>query len=199
MRRSAMIWAGLTAALITPVIAAAFSPYLQWRQPVYIVAGFAGIVGLALMVLQPLLAAQLLPGLSPLQARRAHRWIGGSLIAAVAVHVAGLWITSPPDVIDALTFTSPTPFSFWGVMAMWVLFATGALAALRRRLQLRVPIWQRWHMGLAIMAVSGTIVHALLIEGTMETISKIALCALALIVTAKAVINLRLWKPRTRN
>ena len=33
------------------------------------------------------------------------------MAVAVVIHVAGLWITSPPDMIDALLFTSPTPFS----------------------------------------------------------------------------------------
>jgi hypothetical protein len=45
------------------------------------------------------------------------------LVVAVVVHVGGLWITSPPDMIDALLLTSPTPFSAFGVIAMWAIFA----------------------------------------------------------------------------
>ena len=48
----------------------------------------------------------------------------------VIVHVAGLWLTSPPDVIDVLLFRSPTPFSAWGAIAMWAVFAAALWAAL---------------------------------------------------------------------
>ena len=65
----------------------------------------------------------------------------------VVVHVGGLWITSPPDMIDALLFTSPTPFSPFGVIAMWAIFAVAVLAAFRRRLGLRT--WRIAHMSLA--------------------------------------------------
>jgi hypothetical protein len=36
------------------------------------------------------------------------------------------------------------------------------------------------------------VVHAMLIEGTMETVSKAALCALVLAVTTKVIADLRL-------
>jgi hypothetical protein len=81
-----------------------------WRGPVYIVAGFAGIVGLGVMLFQPLLVGGYVPGLPGRPGRRAHRWIGGVPVVAVVIHRAGLWITTPPDMIDALLFTSPTPF-----------------------------------------------------------------------------------------
>ena len=35
---------------------------------------------------------------------------GRNPLLAIAVHVAGLWVTSPPDMIDAITFTAPTAF-----------------------------------------------------------------------------------------
>ncbi len=89
---------------------------------------------MALLLVQPLLAGGLLPGLRAQLGRRVHGWIGGLLVASVVVHVGGLWITSPPDVIDALLFASPTPFSVWGVIAMWAIFAAALLATLRRRL-----------------------------------------------------------------
>ncbi len=114
-----------------------------------------------------------------------------ALIAAIFIHVGGLWLTSPPDVIDALTFTSPTPFSDWGVIAMWALFCAAALAMLRRRLPVR--IWRLGHSALVALAVIGTVVHAMLIIGTMETVSKTVLSALALLATAKALYDLRAW------
>lgn len=44
----------------------------------------------------------------------------------------------------------------------------------------------------------GSIVHALLIEGTMETASKAVLCGLVLIATVKVLADLRVWVIRTR-
>ena len=151
---------------------------------------------MALLLFQPLLATGDLPGLAGPRGRRAHRWIGGILVLMVIFHVAGLWITSPPDVIDALLFASPTPFSLWGVVAMWAVFATAVLAALRRRL--RPLSWRRAHTALAIVIVTGSVVHALLIEGTMETISKAGLCALVVAATLRAVADLRTWPGRAR-
>ena len=188
-----LIWVVLATAIIAPIWAAAESPLLAWRNPVYIVAGFAGVCAMAMLLVQPLLAAGYLPGLDGARGKRAHRWIGGVLVAAVAAHVAGLWITSPPDVVDALFFRSPTPFSAWGVVAMWGIFATALLAVFRRRLQLRPRAWRHAHMLLALVIVVGSIVHALLIEGTMETLSKAVLCAMVLAVTAKVVGSLWGW------
>jgi hypothetical protein len=172
------------------------SPLLAWRGPVYILAGFAGIFALGAMLFQPLLIGGYLPGLSARMGRRAHHWVGGALVAAVVIHVGGLWITSPPDMIDALTFSSPTPFSPWGVIAMWAIFTVAFLAALRRRLGLRLRTWRIAHMLLAIVIVGGSVVHGLLIEGTMETVSKVALCALVLAATATVIADLRRWKKR---
>ena len=174
------------------------SPQLEWRHPVYIAAGFAGIIALALLLVQPLLIGGYLPGLSAHGRRRAHRWIGGMLVGAVLIHVAALSITSLPDVIDALLFTSPTPFSVWGVIAMWATFAAALLVAFRRRLRLRPRTWRIGHTILAVIIVVGTIAHAILIEGTMETISKVALCALALAATMKVVVDLRVWSNKRR-
>ena len=133
MARMALIWVALAAVVGVPIAAAALSPLLAWRGPVYMLAGFAGIIALGLVLVQPLLIGGYLPGLSAYRGRRAHHWIGGALVAAVVIHVGGLWITSPPDMIDALLFSSPTPFSPWGVIAMWAIFAVAILAALRRR------------------------------------------------------------------
>lgn len=185
LARGLLIWACLSAATLFPVVAAGMSPLLAWRDPVYIVAGFAGVLAMVLVFLQPLLAAGALPGLKGAGGRWMHRWVGGGLVLAVIVHVAGLWITSPPDVVDALLFVSPTPFSAWGVVAMWAIFATALLALLRRRLRLRPRLWLIGHMSLAILIVGGSVVHAMLIDGTMEWFSKALLCALALAATFK--------------
>jgi predicted ferric reductase len=189
-----LIWAALALAIGVPVALATESEQLAWRGPVYILAGFAGIVALGLVLVQPLLIGGYLPGLSAYRGRRAHHWIGGALALAVVIHVAGLWITSPPDMIDALTFASPTPFSPFGVIAMWAIFAVALLATLRRRLGLRLRTWRIVHIPLAIVIVACSVVHCLLIEGTMETISKAALCALVLAATIKVMADL--WRKR---
>jgi predicted ferric reductase len=196
LARATVIWAVLVAAICVPIAAAMASPLLVWRGPVYILAGFAGIIALGLVLVQPLLVGGYLPGLSGYRGRRAHHWIGGALVVAVLVHVGGLWITSPPDMIDALTFTSPTPFSPWGVIAMWAIFAVAVLALLRRRLGLRT--WRIAHVSLAVVIVAGSVVHAMLIEGTMETISKAALCALVLAAATKIVADLWMRQKKTR-
>ncbi|MGB7009009.1 MAG: ferric reductase-like transmembrane domain-containing protein [Pseudolabrys sp.] len=188
LARVTLIWVALVAAICVPIAAAAFSPLLAWRGPVYILAGFAGIVALGLVLVQPLLIAGYLPGLSAYRGRRAHHWIGGAVVVAVVIHVGGLWITSPPDMIDALTFTSPTPFSPFGVIAMWAIFAVAFLSALRRRLGLRT--WRIVHMTLAVVIVVGSVVHGMLIEGTMETMSKAALCAQVLAAAIRVMVDL---------
>jgi MYXO-CTERM domain-containing protein len=192
LARPTLIWVALALAVCIPIAAAAANPLLAWRGPIYILAGFAGIVGLGVMLFQPLLIGGYLPGLSGRIGRRVHLWTGGALVAAVVIHVAGLWITSPPDMIDALLLTSPTPFTPFGVIAMWAIFAVALLAALRRRLRPRT--WRIAHISLAIVIVAGTAVHAMLIEGAMETVSKAALCALVLAAAAKLMADL--WMRR---
>jgi predicted ferric reductase len=192
--RGVLIWAALVAAIGVPIIAAAASPQLAWRNAIYILAGFAGIIALGLLLVQPLLIGGYLPGLSAYRGRRAHRWVGGALVVAVGVHVGGLWITSPPDMIDALLFASPTPFSPYGVVAMWAIFAVALLAVVRRRLGLRT--WRIAHMSLAVVIVVASVVHGMLIEGTMETMSKAALCALVIAATIKVLADLRVWRKR---
>ncbi|MGY8704560.1 ferric reductase-like transmembrane domain-containing protein [Bradyrhizobium sp. 18BD] len=196
LARVVLIWGALAVAIGVPIAAAATSEQLAWRGPIYILAGFAGIVALGLVLVQPLLIGGYLPGFSAYRGRRAHHWIGGALALAVVIHVAGLWITSPPDMIDALTYASPTPFSPFGVTAMWAIFVVALLASLRRRLGLRPRTWRFVHMPLAIVIVAGSVAHCLLIEGTMETISKAALCALVLAATVKAMVDLQVWRKR---
>lgn len=190
LAREVLIWSCITIALITPILAATQSPLLAWRDPIYIAAGFCGIFGLAFLLIQPLLAGRLLPGVSIKHQRLLHRVTGVALLLAVIAHVTGLWITSPPDVIDALLFASPTPFSIWGVIAMWAVFASATVALQRRRLHIPFQTWRLVHILLAVIIVIGTIVHTLLIQGTMETASKIAFCAALFVVNFKVLAGL---------
>ncbi len=199
MARVILIWAVLIAVIAAPIALAATSPLIAWRSLVYVAAGFAGIIGLCLLLIQPLLISGTLPGLSGRLSRRIHRWTGLGLVVMVVVHVGGLWLTSPPDVIDALLFVSPTPFSDWGVVAMWGLFATALLAMFRRRLRFSPRNWRMAHGLLAVVIVICTIVHAILIEGTMETLSKAALCALVFAAMLKVTFDLKLWTDLRHN
>ncbi len=192
--RTILLWSALAAAIAVPIVEAAASPLLAWHEPVYIVAGFAGVAAMALLLLQPLLAGGYLPGLPARRGRRVHAWVGAGLVTAIIVHVGGLWLTSPPDVIDALLFRSPTAFSAWGVVAMWAVFAAALIIALRHRAGLRPRVWRLLHTSLAALIVTGSVVHALLIEGAMGTVSKVALCALVAAAMAKVIIDLRTWR-----
>lgn len=196
MAKATAIWAALVIAIGVPIALAAASPQLEWRGTVYILAGFAGMIALGLMLVQPLLIAGYLPELHAYRGRRTHHWVGGALVVAILIHVGGLWITSPPDMIDALTFTSPTPFSPFGVIAMWAIFVVALLATIRRRLGLRT--WRIAHLSLAVVIVVGSVVHGMLIEGTMETMSKAALCALVLAAGIKVIADRWVWQKKTR-
>lgn len=178
--RILIFWLVLPALIMSAIFAAAVSPLLAWREPVYVAAGFAGIIALALLVFQPLLATATLPGLLPATQKALHKIAGVAVALSVILHVAGLWITSPPDVVDALTFSSPTLFTPFGVIAMWAVFFTAILFALRRKLRLSPRRWKRLHLALVWLIVPGTVIHAMLIEGTMETVTKTLLCLSAL-------------------
>ncbi|MEJ6398455.1 ferric reductase-like transmembrane domain-containing protein [Yoonia sp. 208BN28-4] len=181
--------------ILLPLVLAAASPQLAWREPIYIFAGFSGIIAMGVMLIQPLLATAALPAIAMARSRRLHRLCGLILVIAVLAHVAGLWLTSPPDVIDALTFTSPALFSVWGVIAMWAVFAAAGLVAIRRIWRLRWRTWRLGHIALVSIAVVGSVAHVVPIQGTMEFYSKLALCAALIAATGyaagKAVIGQR--------
>jgi hypothetical protein len=99
--------AALAAVICVPIVAAAASPLLDRRGAICNSLDL-GVIALALLLVQPLLIGGYLPGPSglsraactSLDRRRAGR--------GQVVHVGGLWITTPPDMIDALLLTSPT-------------------------------------------------------------------------------------------
>lgn len=184
---------GLLLCASLPIALAATSPLLAWRDPLYIAGGFAGVVALALLLIQPALAAGVFAARRVFLVRL-HRICGLALVIFVILHVAGLWATSPPDVIDALFFVSPTPFAVWGVIAMWAVFAAALIAILHSRLGLGPKIWRRWHMALTGLVAGGTVLHALLIEGAMEPVSKWALCLAVIAMTAVAISRSQAWR-----
>src|SRR5918995_5950512 len=93
---SALAWGSVAAVMIVPVAVAAFSPYLASRNMPYIVGGFAGIVGLSLFFLQPLLPAGYLAGSEGPAGRRWHRWLGVAIVVAVALPLGALHLRRPP-------------------------------------------------------------------------------------------------------
>jgi predicted ferric reductase len=189
MMRNSFIWFCVVAIIVIPLSFAANSSLLQWREPPYIIAGFAGVLGLAVLFCQPLLAQGALPGINLLQSRRLHRLLGFTLLVSVVIHVAGLWVSSPPDVIDALLFQSPTAFSLWGVIAMWLVIATSIFATMRSKLRLSQKLWRRLHTVIGLVIVVCSVIHALLIDGTMEFVSKLLLCGFTVLATAIVVFK----------
>ena len=185
-------------AVVAPIAIAATSPYLAYRDLPYIVGGFAGILCLSLLVLQPLLVGGYMPGLDRVRARRWHRCIGSAIILCVLLHVGGLYLASPEDTLDALLLVAPTPFSLYGVIAMGGVLVTGLMVALRHRLGLSFLTWSLLHNALALIIVVSTVIHALWIEGAMEIVSKWALCLSALLVTSVALVEVRVLKPLAR-
>lgn len=197
--RAALIWAVLGAVVVVPIAAAAASPLLAWRSPIYIAATFAGILALVFLLFQPLLAGGYLPRISAQHSRRVHRGLGGAVVGAVILHVVALWITSPPDALDALLFRAPTLFSVWGVLAMWTVFAAALVAAFRRQTALRPRTWRLVHTTLATATVLLTVAHVIPVEGAMETATKAVLSTIAILATLKAGADLRIWTAFSRN
>ncbi len=187
--RQGLIWGGVTLTIALPLIAAAQSPLLAWRDPIYIAASFAGIIGLLMLLIQPMLITGTLLGVL---GKKAHTWVGAGLVLAVVGHVAGLWITSPPDVIDVLLFRSPAPFSVWGALAMWAVFAAALLAIFRKRIGLR--IWRVGHSSATVIVLVGTVVHAWLIDGTIGTALKTLVCLLLLAAYVAAIWRRKVWR-----
>ena len=193
MTRALLAWGALAVAVGVPFVVAAASPLNAYRGVPYIAGSLAGVLALGLLLVQPLLAAGWLPGPHRMRLRRWHRWTGAALVGTVAVHVGGLTIASPPDAVDALLLRSPTPFSVWGVAAMWGVVLTAALVAWRRRARLRPATWAAIHNGLALVVVLGTVIHAVQIQGAMGPLSKWALCLAALAAAVAAVARVR-WR-----
>lgn len=183
--RQRISWGAAALLAFVPLVAIAFSPQLAWRDPIYIASGFAGVAALSAMLVQPLLAGNFKSlGLNPLRARRLHRLVGFGLTAAVFAHIAGLYVTSPLDVIDVFLLRAPTVYSFWGLLALYALLAAFLVVFCRRRLRFHPRFWRITHAALAIIAATGTVAHTLLIQGTMEPVSKVILCITVMVATA---------------
>jgi predicted ferric reductase len=179
-------WLLIGAVVAVPVIVAAASPLQASRDEIWVLGGMSGVVALALLFLQPVLIGRfrLLKGL---QERRWHRWIGAAIVMLVAIHIGGLYVTSPEDITDALLLVSPTPFALYGVIGLAGVILTTALALFRKRLA--DGVWQIAHTILAVAIVGGSVVHALLIEGAMGETTKLVLCLFLVAATTGVVLK----------
>jgi hypothetical protein len=190
----ATLWLVVAAVALVPLGVAVASPLQASRDALWITGGLAGVLALVLLFLQPLLIGGLLPLVRGLAQRRWHRWIGLAITGLVVLHVAGLYLTSPEDIVDALLLVSPTPFAVYGVIGFWAVIVTACLAAFRRRLRPR--LWQVVHSVLAATIVVASVVHAVLIEGVMGDMSKLVLSVFTLAaggaVLLKTVLGRRL-------
>lgn len=190
----AVFWLVVAAVAAVPLGVAVASPLQASRDALWIAGGMAGVLALVLLFLQPLLIGASLPAMHNLVQRRWHRWIGVAITALVVLHVGGLYLTSPEDIVDALLLVSPTPFAVYGVVGFWAVILTACLAVFRRRLRPRV--WQVAHAALAAVIVVGSVVHAVLIDGVMGEVSKLVLSVFTLgvagAVLGKAVLGHRL-------
>ena len=183
------VWLLLAACTLVPVGLAAASPLQASREALWIFGGMAGVVALALLLVQPMLAAGLLPGSSILTARRWHRWIGATIVSAVILHVVGLYLYSPDDISDALLLVSPTPFAVYGVVGLVGVIVTALLVVVRSRSGLRYVTWRIVHNAVSLVVVMSSVVHAMLIEGAMGFVSKAILCVLVIAAAMIALIR----------
>lgn len=189
MRRKADLASRLIPLLVLLLGAVAFglaaaSPLQRGREAVWIFGGLTGVLALALLAVQPLLMSGLV---RPVVGRRLHRGLGAAILGLAVAHVAGLWIYSPEDITDALLLRAPTPFSAWGVASLAGLVAAALVAVLRRPIP--PHLWKALHLSLAVIGGVSAVVHAWMILGAMEPVSKALLCLAILVSLAVAVAS----------
>lgn len=165
----------------------------------YVIGGLAGVVAFCVLLLQPLLAAGYLVYSRITDSRRWHRRLGTCLVLLVALHVGGLYVTSPDDMRDALLLVAPTPFSLYGVIGLWALILTALLVTIRKRLSIADSSWKIIHNVLAVLVVVSSVIHALMIDGAMSSLSKLMLSVFLIIATGIVTLQLRVVVPYLRN
>ena len=196
--RAIALWVLVAVGTIVPVAIAATSPLQASRDFMWIVGGMAGVIALALLLVQPLLASTFLPGLKSYEGRRWHRWIGFLVVFCVILHVGGLYLVSPDDIADALLLVAPTPFAIYGVVGLAGVLAIAVLVAMRSMLGMRYASWRIVHNLLAVVVVGASIVHAVLIDGAMGEVSKACLSALVVAATIFGLVRVHGTRARTK-
>ena len=179
-----------------PLAVAVLSPLQTSRNAAYIIGGLAGVAALGILLLQPILAAGFIPGTHLSKQRRWHSVTGGLLIALVLVHVIGLYLTSPPDMIDALLLVAPTLYSVYGVIALWGVILLGIVALPLIKKRIKPTAWRLIHHTIGVIVVGSTVTHAVMIDGAMGWRSKLMLCIAAVLATLTAIVWLRWIRAR---
>lgn len=82
---------------------------------------------------------------------------------------------------------------------MWGVFLTATLAAVRKKFRIKPRHWRIAHKSLAAIVVACSIAHAVLIDGSMESVSKYALCVLVAVLTIMAIGNIGATKINSRS
>jgi hypothetical protein len=60
---------------------------------------------------------------------------------------------------------------------------------------MRSVTWRTLHNTSIVIIVISTVIHALLIQGTMGAVSKLVLCVAVLVAMTVALVDLRIFKP----
>ncbi len=182
--------------MLVPIVLAVMSPLHQGRSAPYVVGALAGVVLLSLLLTQPLLAIGFNLNTSLACARKWHQWLGGAIVVLIALHIGGLYLASPMDMLDALTLAAPTPFSLYGVIGLWASVLIVFSLLIRKRTK---PMrWNTIHNVLALLVVVPGVVHALLIEGSMEVRTKWILCIVIVLASTLVSVKLRIVDPFKR-
>ena len=75
-----LLWVALVTLVVVPIAIAALNPLQTSRSAPYIVGGLAGVCGLAILLLQPLLAVKNVTHSRIVDSRRWHLTLGISLV-----------------------------------------------------------------------------------------------------------------------
>ena len=150
-----------------------------------------GFVGLSLMGIEFALVARVKTIAEPFGTDgiiELHRLIGYTGLAFVLIHVA---LSADWSQVNPFTRgDEPTPARVVaGAVAVGALLVLVASSIWRRRLRLSYELWQLLHTLLAVVAVVAAVVHVLLVDYYVDTISKKVLWA---IMTA-SFVTLLVW------
>lgn len=166
---SRLVLGVLAALLLIPVAVALASPHLADAPPLRLVATSTGVLALGLLVFEVVL-----PGRPRWIVRavgaglmRLHRAIALAVVGLVVLHVGALFVYSPEDTLFALTPAAPT-HSRLGVIALFCLGLTAALALVWRRLGLGRPQWRALHLALAVAILGTAFAHAVMVQGALD-------------------------------
>jgi hypothetical protein len=187
----------VAALLVGPAAAALASPLQVGRDAGWVLGAVAGAVALSLLAVQAALPTPWLDGVLARPWSALHRAVGLAVAAVVLAHMAGLYLSSPDDVRDALLLRAPT-YSRLGVLSAWTVGLSIALALARRRLGLTYSDWQILHSALAVAIVTTAVGHTVMIRGTLDGPAELLACGAALVAVSAAIVYQHVLRPLRR-